>query len=381
MTKTLLRNSERGAFKRCRFMWHLNFNGVEGTPLRSREPAKALWFGDLIHQGLAAYYKPGIKRGPHPAKTFIKLYDADERISAVLRDDEGEWQSMRDLGRGMLEGYVETYREKDEEWKVLASEQTFRLPLTLPEHRVEDPDTGELLLSLPEIEVILVGTVDGLWEHRKNKKRKAFKEFKTAASINTAALAMDDQAGFYWTYGPRWMWRQAILPKKVYPSEILYTFLRKAIPNPDNVYNEFGHKLNKPTKDDLLAAFPRLVDEKMGLAKMVEVIGEEKAAKAGQPSKVQPAPFFERLPVYRDSADRENLHERVVEEAREMWMARKGLLVPIKNPGPLHSPNCAFCFVREACELHESGNDWRAMLDATTEPWDPYEAHEIIERR
>lgn len=338
----MLRNSERSTFKTCRFRWALTYGGLlEVGNVRAIQPAKALWFGDLVHQGLARYYKKGEKRGPAPAKTFIKLYDADERLSAVMRNDEGEWESMRDLGRGMLEGYVEEYGERDAEWEVLCSEQTFRLPVEVP--------AIELAPGIEQegFTLYVVGTFDGVWRNRRKRSRVVFKEFKTAAQITLDGLAMDDQAGFYWTYGPRFLWKNEIMKKGRYPSEILYTYLRKAIRNPDHDYDAQGRKLNQD----------------------------------GSVSKSQPAPFFQREPVYRDEADRRNLHERVLAEAREMQLARAGLLTPIKNPGPLHNPNCRGCPVREPCELHETGADWQAMLRATTEPWDPYAAHEIIERR
>jgi hypothetical protein len=322
----------------------MTYGGVLlATTVRAREPAKALWFGDLIHRALAPYYKPGVKRGPKPAKTFTRLYDADDRVSAVLRNDEGEWESLRDLGRGMLEGYVEQW--DDSEWEVIQSEQTFRLPLVVPEFVW--PMDEKVSIVIPSFKITVVGTFDGVWKHRRDRKRVVFPEHKTAATINLDGLAMDDQAGMYWTYGPKWLWRQRILPAKSYPSEILYNFLRKAIRNPDHTYNEFGQKLNLD----------------------------------GAVSKSQPAKFYERQPVYRDQADRVNLHERVCAEAREMWMARSGLLTPIKNPGPLHNPNCRGCPVREPCELHETGADWESMLDATTEPWNPYADHELAERR
>lgn len=360
----MLRNSERSAFKTCRFRWALTYGGVWALgPVRSIEPAKALWFGDLIHQALAAYYKPGTKRGPAPQKTFLRLYDADERISAVLRNDEGDWESMRDLGAGMLAGYVEAFRDRDAEWEVIASEQTFQL-------RIETPHGP----------VILVGTFDGVWRNRSKRSRIVFKEFKTAASINTDGLAMDDQAGFYFTYGPRWLWKQGLLSRKTYPSEILYSFLRKAIPNPDDVFDAEGHRLNKPTKDDLLAAFGSRV-EGLSLAAMIEEVGPAEAAKHGQVSKSQPSPYYERIPVYRDTADRTSLHGRVLAEIRDMFEAREEPSRVYKNPGPLHNPNCRGCPVRDPCELHETGADWEQMLAATTEPWNPYAAHEIIERR
>jgi hypothetical protein len=342
--RVLLRNSERTAFTTCRFRWDLTYGGqLEIGPLRSREPAKALWFGDLVHQGLAKFYKPGVKRGPKPATTFIKLYDADERLSALYKNDEGEWETLRDLGRGMLTEYAGEFASRDGEWEVISSERTFRLPIVVP--RFTHPEFG---IEIPEFKLIVVGTFDGIWRNRADKDRVVFKEFKTAAQIALDGLALDEQASMYWTYGPKWCWRQKILPAKTYPTEILYTFLRKSYRDREkHNWDEAGRRLNKD----------------------------------GSVSKVQPSPFFVREPIYRDLPDRVHAHDRLVEQAREMMLARAGVLDSYKVPGPLHNPNCRGCPVRDACVLHESGHDWMSILRATTEPWDPYSAHDIIERR
>lgn len=338
----LLRNSERTAFTTCRFRWDLTYGGqLEIGPLRSREPAKALWFGDLIHQALAAFYKKGTKRGPKPAGTFLKLYDAEERLDVLRKNDEGEWETMRDLGRGMLTEYAEEFASRDGEWEVIAPERTFRLPVTIPGAEFNG-------LVLPRFKLIVVGTFDGLWRNRADRSRLVFKEFKTAAQISLDGLVLDEQASMYWTYGPKWLWRQKIIPEGTYPTEILYTFLRKAYRDREkHDWDEAGRKLNKD----------------------------------GSVSKSQPSPFFQRQPVYRDLPERQHAHERIVEQAREMMLARAGVLSSYKVPGPLHNPNCRGCPVREPCELHEAGADWMSILRATTEPWDPYAAHEITERR
>lgn len=332
MAVMLLRNSERQTFKKCRHRWQWTY--LDGR--ESREAPTALRFGDLAHQALAAYYKPGRKRGPHPARTFERLYHEQAKALAdegfdVFTDEK--WEPALDLGIRMLEGYVERYRDADAEFTVIASEQTFQLPLTT------------VLADGRRVRFKIVGTFDGVWRHL-SSKRLVFKEFKTAAAIQTDGLPMDEQAGTYWTYGPRWLRRAGLLKEGESISSILYTFLRKAAPDPNDTYDEEGRRLNKD----------------------------------GAISKRQPAPYFERIPVYRDRTDRERMHARVLMEAAEVYAARHGELPLYKNPGPLYMPNCRGCPVREACELHEVGGDYQATLDATTRPWNAYAAHELIER-
>lgn len=327
MTLMMLRNSERATFKRCEHRWQWTYR--DGR--QAREAALALRFGDLVHRALAPYYQPGTKRGPHPAETFVELYNAD----AAAKVDEGfdvysdeKWVNALDLGTRMLEGYVERWAETDEQYEVVSSEQTFQVPLRLTGLRFK-----------------IVGTMDGVWRDR-GSGVLVFAEHKTAASIKVDGLPLDEQAGTYWTYGPRWLRRRGILKPGEDISHILYNFLRKAAPGEDDVFNEHGAKLNKD----------------------------------GTVSKRQPAPYFARIPVYRDVHDKGRMHTRVLEEARRIHLARSGHSQLIKSPGPLHMPNCLGCPVREACEVHEAGGDYQSTLNATTAPWDPYSQHELAER-
>jgi hypothetical protein len=97
----------------------------------------------------------------------------------------------------------------------------------------------------------------------------------------------------------------------------------------------------------------------------------------GEVSKVQPGPLFYRAPVYRNAAEGDKVHERVLEQMREMQMARRGKLAIYKTPGHIHSGMCQMCGFKDICELHESGADWEGMRDATMAEWYPYAEHEI----
>lgn len=338
----MLRNSERQAFKQCRHRWQWTY--LDGR--QSIEAPRALRFGDLIHQALAAYYKVGAKRGPAPAATYERLYHEqakalEDRGFNVFSDDK--WVDALPLGIAMLEGYVKRYREEDRDWEIVSTEQTFQLPVRIPSPLITK-QKREGIRPLRRFKV--VGTFDGVWRHRKNG-RIIFREFKTATAIKTDGLALDEQASLYWTFGPKWLREQGILGAEELISEISYRFLRKAAPNPDKRHDDQGRVLNKD----------------------------------GSVSKQQPAPYFSpSVPVYRDLVDRDRAFRRICDEAVLIHKARLGEEPTMKNPGPLHMPNCMGCAVREACELHESGGDWPEMLSMTMTDWNPYAAHELPER-
>jgi hypothetical protein len=385
-----LRNSERGSWKTCRWRWSWTWR----DGLQALEAPIALRFGDLIHRALAAYRPPGRKFGSHPAKTFEALY---LNQAAELRDQgfdvftEDKWVDALDLGRGMLNNYVETFQDADAQWEVLSSEQTFQRVIRAPASiREGDPVPGTLeapAIYIPAFSFRIVGTLDGVWKHIKSK-HVVFAEYKTAAAISEDGLSMDEQPTVYWTYGPKWLVQRGMISEADAKAlrEILYTFLRKAVPNEDRPVNGDGLYLNKPTKEALIKRLnerkPSQVYSKLKVDDLMDVLRKlgDHPELLGEVSKVQPAPYFRRVPVRRDAADRARLHERLLEEAREIWLARQGIYPIYKNPGPLHNPNCRGCAVRAACEVHEAGGDHRSVLNATTTKWAPYAAHELAER-
>lgn len=331
----LIRTSERTQFKRCRQAWWWSY--VE--QLKPEVEAPALRFGTLIHKALEIYYGPGRKRGPHPAKTFAKIFDsamegkpafgfktARLALTGDSDDEYEEWTNARELGVEMLNGYVKFFKQYDDEYRIISPERQFY-------QDVYNARTGQYLFTY-------VGTIDIVALHLPSKSIDLW-DFKTAKAIKTTHLPLDEQSGSYWTYGPPWMVDQGILKPGQTIRRIEFRFLRKAIPPTDRPRNEQGQYLNQN----------------------------------GTISKIQPAPFFHREFVYRDEGDRAQLRQRVKREVREMLMVRQGKLSVYKNPGPFTCMGCAF---RAMCELHETGSNWEAMYDVMRE-WDPYSAHEILQ--
>ena len=320
----LLRTSERGTFKRCRWLWSQEF--LESLKSQDHLSPRALRFGSLIHKALADYYIPGKERGPDPAERFAHYYD--EQVQKTLDEfeiflpDEEVWADARVLGIEMLENYVGTYGT-DGQYEVIMSEQPFQ-------QVVPHPDTGEPWF-------VYVGIMDGVWRDLISKKLFII-DHKTAASIQTKYLSLDDQAAAYWTFGQDWIRQQGILPEGEKLQGMVFNFLRKQRPD-QRRRNEDGHYLNND----------------------------------GSVSKKQPAPYFQRQHVYREEAARLNLRARAFAEFQEMQMIKDGKLAVYKNPGQFTCPGCwAFDF----CELHEAGHDWEELRDAVAREWDAYAEHE-----
>lgn len=320
----LLRTSERSAYKRCRQHWQWAYNDC----LKPKVERPALRFGTLIHGALEKRYPKGTKRGPHPKHEFARLYaeQLKELHGFGFKDEDGDWNNAATLGEAMLNGYVNKYGA-DEEFEVIATEQTFGVPVFNAQNK--------LMFSY-------VGTLDGIWRSRVNK-RIVINDYKTATSISTAHLPLDEQASSYWSYGTEWMLNNGILRAGQEPQRIMFNFLRKAMPD-ERPQNDKGHYLNKD----------------------------------GSISQKQPPPYFHRELVHRSPPDLANLRIRVYQEALEHRLVRAGKLPIYKNPGPFSCMGCGF---KDMCELHEAGADWESFRDMTMGKWDPYDAHEIQSER
>ena len=321
----MLRTSERATFKRCRWKWWQEFEEV----LKPKTPVPPLRFGSLIHLALADYYKPGIRRGPHPAESFIRYYDEEAKAQGEFgfRVDDLEadevWAEARDLGYQMLDHYVKHYG-KDDEWKVLVTEQPFK-------QMVYHPGT-----KVPWF--WYVGVIDLIIQNRRTEKIQMV-DHKTAKAINVMYLSLDPQATSYYTWGLDWIYERGLLKPNQKPAGILFNHLRKAYPD-SRPKDEGGFSLNKD----------------------------------GAVSKKQPSPYFVRTPIFRDFYEREAMRSQVLEEFKDIEEVRASPEKAYKNQGQFTCPGC-WCF--DFCELHEIGVDWVDMRDLASKKWDPYEQHEV----
>lgn len=349
----LLRTSERSTWAACRQQWYWSW--VEN--LKRRDEAPALRFGSLIHKALELRYPPGIRRGPHPAQTFEKLYLKDlqdaEDTWGFTADEQ--WESALDIGVDMMEMYVEHYG-KDSEWKVIASEMTFQVPVYAPEWLFDLVDAGQhSWIARENIDLeskplfYYVGTMDGVWENRMDGGIRV-NDYKTTSGDPVKegmSKWADEQTTAYWTWGVDWLEQERVLSrqKRQRLDGMLFTFLHKVRRDP-RPQDKDGHYLNQD----------------------------------GSVSKNQPTPMFHRELVYRSEADREHARTRAIQQFLEMEAARRGELAIYKTPGT-GFPRfvCNTCAFRDMCELHEVGADWKAIKNTTLRTEDPYAAHLIEE--
>lgn len=308
----IISNSERNTFGRCPQRWYWAY--VDQLQIKVR-PADALWFGIGVHEALADWYQNGFDRGMLPSAYWKNWVGKEIRfIKANYADHDREWFEepvyieAGELGVSMLDNYLNTY-DDDPDLEIIAIEQPFELEL------VRD---GKVV-------AIFIGIFDGVaFDHE--LEMLVLLEHKTAGSIKTAHLPLDNQAGSYFAAASIVLRHQGILGKREDIEGIKYNFLRKA--KQDNRDRDAqGRALNKN----------------------------------GSVSKVQPAKPFVREFVDRSPREVNRQLIRLTDEVVVMNKVRNGELPVTKVINDM----CPYCPFFQMCVMHErGGRQWIEFRDA-----------------
>lgn len=321
----MVTTSERTSFKRCPQQWWWAYR--EG--LRANTMNDKLWFGIGIHEALASLYLKGTRRNKKFMDTWQRFCDEDE-ISISVRTrpngqvDESLWVEARALGVAMLQGYVDLY-DWDRNWDVIYTEEPFQI--LIPNPRDASSDVA-----------VFASTFDGVYRDT-DTGYIWLMEHKTAASISTGHLPMDDQGGSYWAVATHVLRDKGVLGKGERINGITYNFLRKSLPS-DKPRDAEGYTLNLN----------------------------------GSRSKVQPAPLFMREQVIRTRRELRSQVARIGHEVLVMNEMRDGTVEPWKTP----TRDCAWgCAFYNMCQLHEQQADWAEFRDALFVVRDPYDRYKL----
>ena len=118
-------NSEIGTFKECKRKWWLTY--YLGLGSREKNATGALAFGTRIHKCMEEFYKNGV----HPVETHKALIQLDKEELESEDRDTTDLMKDADLGRIMMEGYMEWLDETgaDSDLEILDSEKKISTPL------------------------------------------------------------------------------------------------------------------------------------------------------------------------------------------------------------------------------------------------------------
>ena len=118
-------NSEMGTFKECKRKWYQSY--YLGLGSKDHKVVGALALGTRIHKCLEEFYKNGVD----PVETHKELIEKDRLILEQEGKDTTDLMKDADLGRIMMEGYLEWLEETgaDSDLEVTDSEKKLWIPL------------------------------------------------------------------------------------------------------------------------------------------------------------------------------------------------------------------------------------------------------------
>lgn len=150
-----LSNSEIQTFKDCRRKWWLNY--YRRLKPKEKKFVGPLALGSRIHEALDQYYTHGTPL----LDVHAQLVEADRELLASEFRDPSELDSEADLGRIMLEGYLQWVEDEgvDNELEMISTEEILNMPMF----------NGE---------VELTGKLD-MRVRRKSDGVRMFRDFKT----------------------------------------------------------------------------------------------------------------------------------------------------------------------------------------------------------
>lgn len=365
MTPPLLRTSERKDWRRCPWLW-------EQTWLNSMRPIRQptwSWFGTAWHIAMETRYPVGRKRG--------RINDCIEAFEAAVGEQRGrvyheldevqeqEWSDALTLGRVMIQEYCQHYGDESDK-EVIHTEAPFQIDVPHP------TKPGKVI-------TVYCGTWDLLWWDRV-KKEYWLVDHKTAKQLpQPMFLDLDDQAGSYLWVAKRVLVHKGLLKKRDHIEGITFNYAKKAPPDPRPIGPD-GMARNKPQKAHYQASLEAAdvdIPPRATVAALAALAEQHELVVYGDVSAIQPTPRFLRHDTYRNPHQQVAQARRVQDEAKVMDLQRRGKLPIWKNP----SKDCGTCALFEACDAHERGEDWQAVLAATHRKDDVYADHrEAMER-
>lgn len=335
MAIPVVRSHERIDFKRCQKMWYWRWRrGL--VPVNQR--FGALDLGTWMHSALEHWYGLGTRRNGTPQEHFLAVSSAAIRQAQSLTTGIPDRIlssafNLQELGMQMCQGYLDYYAT-DPEVAVLATE--IPLEFSLPSR------TGKGIIATYKLKPDMV--------YRDPNGHIWLMETKTATTIRTEHLRLDDQARPYAAMAARSLLRVGLIKRPEEFRGITYNFLRKAKPDLRE-RNADGMCLNK----------------------------------GGDVSKRQPPPFFVREPIPMLTAARRIALIRARNDTEAIVATSAALRTGVTEPFDLrktpHHSCPKFCDYFSICTAEESGADITALTKSRFRVEDPYAYGETTDDR
>lgn len=331
MNLALYRAHEGIDYKRCPKKWFWRWR--RGLVLKKKSFG-ALDLGTWVHDTLAWWYSPGgYKRAGDMVDHFWMMVEdilgvatANGAPAHVI--DKG-WE-LAALGEAMLKRYQEIYGD-DPGVFVIAVEHPLEFEIT---------DSEGKLIAIWKLKPDLI--------YRDKQQRVWLKEHKTATTIQTEHLVIDDQARPYGVLAERALKKAGLIEPSDRVAGVMYNFLRKALPD-ERETDAQGRYLNKN----------------------------------GTVSKKQPGAYFLRHPVTMTTQSKKVALRRIQTDVSLVTTLAKSIRAGRIDPDNLPktpSKSCPrFCDYFAICAAEDQGADIRGMVRDLFVVQDPYEYPETAD--
>lgn len=324
-----IRRGERADYYRCQKMWYWRWR--KGLVFKAKQFG-ALEFGTWAHNALALWYGKGHKRDGHLSTTFSLI--GQSAITNAEHDGAPDHviekaEELLSLGEEVMRAYQDFY-EDDPKIDVIDAELPLEFTISVPDVWGESPDE---IVAIHKLKPDLI--------FRDQRGRVWLMEHKTAKSIRTDHLPIDNQARPYGVMAEPALRKLGIIRRSEEFAGILYNFLRKGLPDL-RPRNSKGQALNKD----------------------------------GSVSKSQPAPLFLRKPILMTRKAKLITLRRIQADAikltRATELVRSGQIKPIAIPKTPHYSCPRMCPFFTMCVAEEEGTDIRIMERTLYIRRDPY---------
>jgi hypothetical protein len=328
MSLPLVRSHERMDYKRCPKKWYWKWRLGLVPKAYSFGP---LNLGEWMHLAFNDWYLKGTKRSGQLVDHFNRAADSAIELAASNNAPEHELEKaeeLAELGSIMATAYQDHYG-LDDQISVIGGEIPLEFSIA---------DSGKVIakhLLKPDL----------VFRYKSVPGKVYLMEHKTAKSITTEHLVMDDQARPYGVMSERALKNAGLIDKDETVAGILYNFLRKGLPD-NRQRNAQGQYLNKN----------------------------------GSVSKRQPKPLFVRKLITLTRAAKLVSLKRIQAETVLITAVTKGLrdkrIDPVALPKTQHKSCSRFCQYFDMCVAEENGldiSDMRRLMYVRQNPYEQYD--------
>lgn len=248
-----VRTHERIDYKRCVKKWYWRW--------RMGLIPKAVSFGALelgtwMHLALERWYGQGFKRNGLLVNHFLDVCETalgEAEAAGAPAHQMEKAEELWALGQAMASAYQAHYG-RDENVNVIAAE----IPL---EFAIDDAEGNPLGVHRLKPDMVYLDPYDDAW----------LMENKTATTIRTDHLVIDDQARPYGAMAERALRKLGLITKRQRFRGITYNYLRKGLPD-TRPTDESGRYLNKNGSVSKKQTAPLFVRKNITMTRAAKVI-------------------------------------------------------------------------------------------------------------